>query len=233
MKLSYLVTCSTETETLSRLLERLAACVEEPDEILVIVDTDAEGNDETKKIVKDFESKCSLLTGYEHALDRNYGAHKNWGNSLCKGDWIFQLDGDECPSETLVLNAKAIIEANEGIELIYIPRINDYKGVQETHAKMWGWRLTTSPSIKRPLVNWPDYQGRLYKNDPERIRWDRRLHEKIEGHSAFATLPAEEDLALYHDKTIEKQMATNKRYNVWFTQEENQGHDVFSSKKKA
>jgi len=38
-------------------------------------------------------------------------------------------------------------------------------------------------------------------------------------------------LALYHNKTIEKQIETNLRYNKAFTQAENQGHNVFGSKK--
>lgn len=83
---------------------------------------------------------------------------------------------------------------------------------------------------KAPVVNWCDYQTRIYKNDPARIKWDRRLHEKIEGFETMATLPSDEEFALYHDKTIETQLKTNKRYNEWFTEEENQGHNVFSKK---
>ena len=83
---------------------------------------------------------------------------------------------------------------------------------------------------KAVIVNAPDYQGRIYKRDPSRIRWDRRLHEKIEGHNTFTTLPADTDLALYHDKTMATQLKTNIRYNQWFTQEENMGHDVFNQK---
>jgi hypothetical protein len=84
---------------------------------------------------------------------------------------------------------------------------------------------------KAVLVNAPDYQSRIYKRDPSRIKWDRRLHEKIEGFDTIATLPADEEFALYHDKTIETQLKTNKRYNEWFTQEENRGHNVFETKR--
>lgn len=80
-------------------------------------------------------------------------------------------------------------------------------------------------------VNAPDYQGRIYKNSPQ-IKWNRRLHERIEGHNGYTVLPDETDLALYHNKTIETQINTNKRYNEWFTQEENMGHDVFGKTTK-
>lgn len=81
---------------------------------------------------------------------------------------------------------------------------------------------------KAVVVNAPDYQGRIYKRDPERIKWDRRLHEKIEGHKDYARLPDDYDLALYHDKTIQTQVKTNVRYNEWFTEEENRGFVLFS-----
>ena len=76
------------------------------------------------------------------------------------------------------------------------------------------------------MVNWPDFQGRIYKRDTNRIKWDRKLHEKIVGHNEYAFLPADEDLALYHDKTIEKQIQTNLRYNQQFSVEDNMGHKV-------
>ena len=55
----------------------------------------------------------------------------------------------------------------------------------------------------------------------------RRLHEKIEGYKTFVTLPTEEEWALYHDKTIERQIETNLNYNKRFTEAENHGHIVF------
>jgi hypothetical protein len=124
-------------------------------------------------------------------------------------------------------NIHEIIEANPNVELIFIPRINDYLGVTHQIAGQWGWRLTPSPRCDgRPIINWPDFQGRIYKRVTDRIRWDRKLHEKIEGHKEYSFLPVDEDLALYHKKTIEKQIQTNLRYNKDFTAAENQGHRV-------
>jgi len=81
---------------------------------------------------------------------------------------------------------------------------------------------------KAPLVNFPDFQFRIFKRCPERIKFERKLHEKIEGYSTYTTLPSLEEYALYHDKTIEKQIETNIQYNQLFTVKENQGHGVFS-----
>jgi hypothetical protein len=81
--------------------------------------------------------------------------------------------------------------------------------------------------FKAPLVNVPDYQFRIFKRDFPRISFTRRLHEKIEGYNNWTTIPSEEEYAIYHDKTIETQIQTNLRYNKWFTEEENRGHNVF------
>ena len=198
------------------------------DEVVVVADSDTK-NQTTDDILHVYEHRFRVVY---HSLAKNYGAHKNWGAEKCTGDWIFQIDGDELPSDYILgENLHALIEANANVDLIYIPRINDFKGVTPEHARHWGWRLTESPTYKRPIVNFPDFQSRVYKNLPNKIKWDRRLHEKIEGFDIMTTLPATEDFALYHDKTIETQIKTNKRYNEWFTQQENKGHDVFTTKK--
>lgn len=244
MKLSYLVTCHNEGDSLDKCLTNIVSFKDDEDEVLVLDDF---SDDPITKVILDkfkfAQAAERIVDGQatphkpnvrvlEHALDRNYGAHKNFGNENCTGDWVFQIDGDEIPTPTLIANVKAIIEANPNVELLFVPRINDFIGVSETHAKTWGWRLSPCDACDgRMIVNWPDYQSRIYKRIPERIRWDRRLHEKIEGFTKFGTIPAEVDLALYHDKTIETQLKTNKRYNEWFTAEENQGHNVFDRKK--
>lgn len=222
MKLSYLITVHNETDTLTRLLERLINIQLDTDEIVIL--DDFSDNPKTQEILKQASSKVTIV---QHKLDNNYGAHKNYGNEHCTGDWIFQIDADENPSETLIFNIKDIINTNANIELIFVPRINDFRGVTPEHAKQWGWKLTPSPFCQnRLIVNFPDYQSRIYKKVPDRIKWDRKLHEKIVGHTEYSFLPAEEDLALYHDKTIETQIQTNLRYNKLFSVEDNLGHKV-------
>lgn len=223
--ISYLVTVHNETNSLETLLARLVQFCQEGDQIIIL--DDFSDSNPTKHILSKY-SKLDNVYLYEHALDRNYGEHKNYGAKQCKGEWIFQLDGDELPSEMLLLNLKGIIHENPDIELYLVPRINAFLGLKPEHAIQWGWKLSPSQTCNgRPMVNWPDYQGRIYKNYPERIRWNRRLHEKLEGYTKFTPLPADEELALYHDKTIETQIKTNLRYNEWFSEGENRGHNGF------
>lgn len=226
MKLSYLITFSTETNSLESLLDMVTINKCGNDEIVLLADS-GNLNLTTGEILKEYLSRgVSNVFYWEHNLNNDYSTHKNFGATKCSGDFIFQIDGDEIPTETLLVNIKDIIESNSGVEAFWIPRINDFRGVTEEHARKWGWRLTESPTYKRPLVNWPDPQCRVFKNDPDRIKWVGRLHERIEGNNNYVYLPFDEDLALYHDKTIEKQVETNLRYNEKFTVKENQGFNL-------
>jgi glycosyltransferase involved in cell wall biosynthesis len=228
MNISYLVTVHNETKSLANLLERLVRHCQGGDQVVIL--DDFSDNETTQQILSKYSRMDSVYL-YQHALDKNYGGHKNYGVAeCCKGDWIFQIDADELPSDTLLLNLKDIIAENPEIDMYCVPRVNCFVGLKPEHAQQWGWQLTPSPMYgNRPRVNWPDYQGRIFKRDGK-IKWDRRLHEKLEGYSKFAAIPAEEDLALYHDKTIETQIATNKRYNEWFSEDENRGHGGYENK---
>lgn len=257
MNISYLITCSNETTTLSELLSRVQSYLCVNDELIIILDSDCQNNQETKNILSNFIKKDNIKI-LEHALEFNYSNHKNWGISNCKNQWIMQLDGDELPTQMLLENIKTIIEANTGVESYWIPRTNAFIGVTTEHAKKWGWKLSPSTSIvhekiinkdsseynflknndyileenenlikyKAILVNAYDYQCRLFLNIPDRIKWIGRLHERIEGNDTYSYLPPDEELSIIHNKSIEKQIETNLRYNKLFTQEENKGFNL-------
>ena len=167
-----------------------------------------------------FKGADGFFQYYRHGLNNHYGEHKNYGKRMCKGKYIFQIDADEIPNAILLESLPELIALNEDIELFWVPRINDFIGVNQENAAQWGWRL--SPYENRLIVNWPDPQGRLFKNLPH-LRWERRVHEKVEGAKTFSYLPSMYELALHHNKTIETQIATNLKYNTLFTGEENQG----------
>jgi glycosyltransferase involved in cell wall biosynthesis len=226
LSISYLITCHNETTTLKNLLLRLLSHINIEDEIVIL--DDFSDNAETQNILSQASYKDNVRL-YPHALERNYSRHKNYGTEQCHKKFIFQIDADELPTEILLVNLKDIISENPDIDVYCVPRINAFIGLTPEHAKRWGWQLTESPIYNRLRVNWPDYQGRLYRRDGK-IKWTRRLHEKLEGYQKFAAFPANEDLALYHDKTIETQIKTNIRYNEWFSAEENKGHDGYSNK---
>jgi hypothetical protein len=87
--------------------------------------------------------------------------------------------------------------------------------MEQHHIQKWGWRVSDNG-----WVNYPDYQARVFRRDSE-IRWTRPLHEYIKGCKTYSHLPPQEELSLYHPKTIEKQEQQNIFYNKNFSRELN------------
>ena len=127
---------------------------------------------------------------------------------LCSGDYIFQIDADEYPHDSLISQLPVILEANPENEVYLIPRVNTVKGLTKEHIQKWGWNVND-----KGWVNWPDYQWRVWKNKPE-IKWVNKVHEKLDGHKTYATLPDMEGLSLYHPKKIDRQIKQNEYYNT-------------------
>jgi glycosyltransferase involved in cell wall biosynthesis len=58
----------------------------------------------------------------------------------CTGDYIFQIDADEIPSEVLIDNLPQILEEND-IDVIMVPRINTVEGLTDAHVAKWRWQV--------------------------------------------------------------------------------------------
>jgi hypothetical protein len=218
--ISFLITCKNEGIQLRELYQLISNYIN-GNEIIILDDYSTEL--ETSKLeeeIKKISQTNKNISWHKHALNNNYSEHKNYGKSLCSGRYIFQIDADEIPSKILLDNINELLETNNDVDLLWIPRINDFRGVSSQHAMQWGWKLT--PYENRYIVNWPDPQSRLFRNVPH-IKWERRLHEKIEGAKVFSHLPPVYEYAIYHNKTIEKQIETNIRYNKEFSADDNQG----------
>jgi len=214
--ISYLVTCKNEGKQLQPLLDLLF--IDSLNAECVILD-DYSDDVETLNIL-DTVSKIPFYRVEKHHLNKNYGEHKNYGKSLCRGKYIFQIDADEIPSETLLANLRDILNLNPEVELFWVSRINDFVGVNDEYARKWGWRLTDYNGKR--IVNWPDPQTRIFKNLPE-IRWEKRLHERVVGAKVISQLPFDYDLSLIHNKTMAKQEESNNRYMRDFSVSENRG----------
>ncbi len=214
MFLSYLVTTHNETDSLDKLLSKLSSSLKSDQEIVVVDDHST--NPTTLEIFEKYKNSIIL---HRHKLDNNYGAQKNYGIQNCRGSWIFQLDADEYPTDLLLENIKDVIESNNINEVIWLPRLNYFHGVTQQDVMQWGWNYTDG------MINFPDYQSRLYRN-LSHIRYQRRLHEKVEGFKSYAFVPPQKDYAIVHEKSIEKQRQTNLNYNKMFTEAENRGYNV-------
>ena len=210
MKISYGITVHNEAEELIKLLEVLSKNIDDEDEIVVCVDGDDE---RVEAVLGEYLSENKAIV-YKRKLDGNFAEHKNSVIEKSSGDYVFHIDADEYPNEILVKQLKEILKINE-VDLIWIPRVNTIEGMKEEHIQRWGWRVTDNG-----WVNYPDYQARVFRR-AESIRWTRPLHEYITGCKTYAHLPPQEELSLYHPKTIEKQEKQNMFYNKNFSKEMN------------
>ena len=160
--ISYLVTTKNTGHELQFLLERLYKYGQNNE--CIILD-DYSDNQDTLQILDNI-SNNTFFKVYKHKLDRNYSEHKNYGKSQCKGLYIFQIDDDELPSETLLESLNELIELNNDIDLFWIPRINIFLGVDDIEAKKWGWRLTKIPElVKEKIIDDQSYEYKFLKNN--------------------------------------------------------------------
>ena len=141
-------------------------------------------------------------------LNNNFAEQHNYANSCVRKefDYIFSIDADEIPNKWLIENIHEILESNE-IDLIWVPRINTVEGLTQEHIDKWGWRVN-----KQGWVNFPDYQGRIYRNDKS-IYWKNPVHEVVVGAKKVSYFPTKEQFCLYHPKDIEKQEKQNELYS--------------------
>lgn len=206
MKISYAITVCNEVIEIQKLLGFLLQHKRQQDEIVVLFDS-KNGTAEVREILKHY-SKLDWYRWEEAEFDNHFADWKNKLTSLCTGDWIFQIDADELPTENLIQHLPDIIHTNSQVEVMLIPRINTVEGLTSDHIQQWGWNVNDSG-----WVNWPDYQWRIWKNKPE-IRWINKVHERLDGFLSYASIPEYESLALRHPKTIERQEKQNNYYET-------------------
>ena len=205
MKISYGITVHNEHEELNKLLEFLIHKTHENDEIVICDDY---SNEDTQFVLQSWSQQyghAKLIKIYQRKLDGDFSAQKNSVIENCDGDYIFHIDADEIPHENLINILPKMVETND-VDLVWVPRVNTVEGLTDEHCVKWGWRVT-----KLGWVNYPDYQARIFRNSPE-IKWTKPVHEHITGCKTYAHLPPQEELSLYHPKTIDKQEKQNKLY---------------------
>ena len=209
MKISYAITVCNELIEIQRLLDFLLANKRKQDEIVVLVDNPGGEDDEMISLLYQYEShNHDHMCVWRSEFEGHFGNWKNKLNSYCKGNYIFQIDADEMVSEILIQNLPDILEYNLNNEVYLIPRINTVDGLTQDHIKKWGWNVNQDE-----WINFPDYQWRIYKNDPK-IVWVNKVHERLSGFNTYANLPSAVEYCLLHHKTIEKQEKQNNYYNT-------------------
>jgi glycosyltransferase involved in cell wall biosynthesis len=216
MKITYAITACNEHQELESLLRHLMNTIRKEDEVIIQLDD--------KHTIEVLEV-CNLFTNFNHInhleaycirnskfyvypLNNDFGAFKNEIRNHATGDFIFQIDADEIPSQHLIEQLPEILEYNPTIDMYLVPRINTVDGITEEHIQQWNWRQN-----ERGWINFPDYQWRIFRNTPE-IQWVNKVHERLTGFKHYTMLLAEEEYAIYHKKTIARQEKQNELYET-------------------
>ena len=208
MSISFAITAYNEHEELQVLLNQLEQIAKSDDEIVIQLDSKA--TPEVLSLVDQFINKDFTFTVKKCVFDLNnhFADFKNNLKSYCTKDWIFQIDADETLSETFSRVIHEVLDANDGIDLIAVPRVNIVKGLEQNDITQWHWQVNS-----QGWVNWHDPQHRIFRNKPE-VKWVNKVHEQIVGWKTYAELPSEDDsYALYHIKDIDRQRKQNEFYS--------------------
>jgi hypothetical protein len=206
MKITYAVTVCNEFLEIQRLLNFLLTHKRPQDGVVVLYDS-KNGDPEIESFLRN-RSVNKSFAWHKAEFQGHFADWKNHLTSLCDGDYIFQIDADEIPHTKLIELLPAILEENIECDVIAVPRINTVEGISQDHMQQWGWNVNAEG-----WINWPDEQWRIYKNKPY-LKWINKVHERIDGHKIWTFLPTIEEFALYHPKTIEKQIKQNTYYDT-------------------
>jgi glycosyltransferase involved in cell wall biosynthesis len=201
MKISYAVLTHNEGEYVGKLLNFLVNFKRPEDEVVVLDDHS------TDKVTLDYLNDYKPSINLFHREFDGDASQKNYLNSLCKGDYILQLDADEMITPEFIKMLPALLENNSQVDLFVLPRINTVEGLTQEWIDKWGWNVD-----ENGWVNFPDWQMRLYRNC-DWVKWEGLLHSKIEGSKTHTYLPAEGIFAILHPKEIERQIAQNELYD--------------------
>ena len=206
MKISYAITVCNEFEEIQRLINFLLKNKRPEDEIVVLYDIN-NGHEGIEQFLR-AKSVNKELAWMPGDFNGHFADWKNKLNSFCTGDYIFQIDADEMLSIEGLLLIPQIIEGNPTVDVYRVPRINTVEGLTQEHIQKWRWGVD-----EKGWINFPDYQWRIYKNDPK-IKWVNKVHEVLTGYDRYSELPPNETLCLIHEKTIEKQEKQNNYYDT-------------------
>lgn len=147
MKISYAITVCNEFIEIQRLISFLLECKRAQDEIVVQMDLsldDLKNQSEDKSQVHAYLMKHNSQGNIRvvfYPLNGHFANFKNHLTEQCTGDYIFQIDADEIPHQTLIELLPQVIENND-FDICLVPRVNTVKGLTEAHIQQWGWSIS-------------------------------------------------------------------------------------------
>jgi hypothetical protein len=205
MKITYAITVRDEFLEIQKLITFLLKNKRKEDQIVVLYDQGS-GDVGVEEYLRS-KSVNGEFNWHKGSFQGHFADWKNLLTTYCSGDYIFQIDADEIPHINLIQNLPEMLKTND-VDMLRIPRVNTVEGLTQEHIEKWGWHVN-----EKGWVNWADWQMRIYRRAPH-IKWVNKVHEVLEGFKIHGMLPPEEEWALYHPKTIQRQERQNNYYDT-------------------
>ena len=130
--ISFCITTKNEGLYVDGLLTQLVTMLDKnngEDEIIII--DDYSDDEETLDILSSWRNNWPVLEFYQRHLQKDFGAHKNFGIEKCSKHWIFQIDADETLAHALEENVHSLLLDNSETELFLVPRVNIVNGITQ------------------------------------------------------------------------------------------------------
>lgn len=203
--ITYGITVCNERKELKRLLDHLLKYIKSDDQIIVLQDV-TRADDLVTNLI---ESYGDSIVHLKACLSGDFSSFKNRLIDQAAGEYLFQLDADEMPTEFLLTNIGLFLRKYRRYDCFCIPRINIVNGIDEARLKQWGWTQNDEG-----YINFPDYQTRLFKVSGRTIYWKNKVHEVLVGYKNLRCLPiVNYDYCLIHEKELAKQVQQNDFYD--------------------
>ena len=146
MKISYAITVCNEAVEIQRLISFLLENKRIEDEVVVLFDS-KNGTNTVEEYLRSHSVNGEFIW-HKKDFEGHFADWKNYLTSLCDGDFIFQIDADEMPHQTLIEYLPEIIDSNPKNEVIRVPRVNTVHGLTEEYVRQWGWRVNDKGWVK-------------------------------------------------------------------------------------
>ena len=204
-KISYGITVNNEAEEITQLLNTLLPLIDKGDEVIVLQDV-TNKNQQVADILDTYGNKIIRL---EARLDGDFATFKNNLIKAAKKKYLFQIDADEIPKESLIHKIKYHLLKNRKKDVFMVPRINIVNGITEAHIKQWNWEVN-----ENGYINFPDCQDRIFRLN-KGIKWENKVHEKLSNYKHIESLPFSDfSMCLLHIKEIKRQEQQNSFYDT-------------------
>lgn len=200
IKVSFITSTFNEERNIKRCLESVKDLADE------IVLVDGSSQDKTVEIAKEFGARIKVTDNPKIFL-----INRQKAIDMAQGEWLLNLDGDECATPELIKEIKEVIEKDDGkINGYTMPRKNWFLG----RFLMKGGQ-------------YPDSQLRLYRNGKVHFKL-KDVHEQAIVEGEIGTL--KNAMLHYPYKDLSAYLVKWRRYNSVFAdqiREERKKKNVF------